>query len=323
MKTLSILLLLPLGIAAQGGIELTMFPSLTLSASSRGWGMGNTGIASSAANQALSYNVAATAFTQNMHQASVYYMPWLPGVSKDTRFMHADYLTSVGSSSAIGFAVNYLNMGTLAIRDENGATLGLYRANEYHLGSSYALQLGGGASLGATLRFFGNSMPAGILPNTYSVTGDLGYYQSCRLMDASKVLSWGAVVSNLGGNPYLPATAGIGIAYCQHLQTNDQFMVAVDAGRLLKDDWKGVRASWGVEYGFDESFFLRGGVSLENRSKGNRKFFSLGAGYKGFVSDQSWGVDIHYLIPFGVAGGASPFEHAYGLTLFIHIGNFQ
>lgn len=312
-----------MGALAQNGIELTRFPSLTLSASSRGWGMGNTGIASSTANQSLSYNVAAAAFTPNFHQASMHYMPWLPGVSKDTRFVHADYLASTGKASAFGLEVSYLDMGTLALRDDYGATLGLYKTSEYHIGTSYALQLGNGAALGATMRFFGNSMPAGILPNTYSVSGDIGYYQSCPLSDASKVLSWGAVVSNLGGNPYLPTTAGIGLAYCQHSETNDQLLVALDACRLLKDDWKGVRASIGAEYGFDESFFLRGGVGLENRYKGNRKYFSLGAGYKGFVSDQSWGVDIYYLIPFGVASGASPFEHAYGLTLFINIGNFQ
>jgi hypothetical protein len=57
--------------------------------------------------------------------------------------------------------------------------------------------------------------------------------------------------------------------------------------------------------------------------KGNRKFFSLGAGYKGFVSDQSWGFDIHWLVPFGTATVASPFQNAYGITLSLNLGSFQ
>ena len=322
MRAFLIILLLPLGLCAQVGPVLTSFPSLSIPASSRGLGMGNSGIASSVENQALSYNVAKAAFAQNLHQAAVHYMPWLPGVSSDARFVHADYLGALGTS-ALGFSVNYLNLGTVAIRDDNGATLGLYKSAEYNVGTSYALQLGASASLGATLRFLGNMMPAGVSKNTYSVCGDLGYYQSCQLGDASRVLSWGAVVSNLGGYSNLPTMAGVGVAYTQRDESNSQLMFTLDASRLLKDAWSGLRLSAGAEYGFDEQFFLRGGVNLESKDKGNRKFFSLGAGYKGFVSDQSWGLDIHYLVPFGVAGGASPFQNSYGLTLSLNIGNFQ
>lgn len=320
MRALITLLLLPALLQAQ---MLTGFPSLSIPASARGWAMGNTGIASAIENQALSYNIAQSAFTQNFHQASVHYMPWLPGVSNDAQFMHADYLASVGSSSAFGVMLNYLNLGTVAIRDDNGATLGLYHASEFNLGTSYALQLGGGASLGAAFRFFGNQVPAGAIPNTYGVCGDLGYYQSCTLSDASKTLSWGAVVLNLGGNTQLPSTAGIGVAYAQHDEGGNQLTVTADANRLLRDDWKGMRISAGAEYGFAEQFFLRGGVSLESKEKGNRKYISVGAGYKGFVSDQSWGLDLFWLVPIAVSAGVSPFQNSYGLTLKLNLGSFQ
>ncbi|MES2006375.1 MAG: PorV/PorQ family protein [Bacteroidota bacterium] len=322
MRAMLILLLLPVCVWSQGDLVLTSYPSLTIAASSRGWAMGGTGIAGSTENQSLSFNVAGTAFTQNLHQASVYYTPWLPGVSTDAKFVHADYLGSLGNTSALGFAVNFLNMGTIAVRDDNGATLGLYKANEYNIGMSYALQLGGSASLGAKFTFLGQSIPGGSIKNTFSICGDLGYYQSTQLGDASHLLSWGATVRNLGANNHLPSSAGIGLAYRQHSQSNDQFMFTLDASRLLEDDWKGLRISTGAEYAFDEMFFLRGGVTFENKSKGNRKYFSLGAGYKCFVSDQSWMLDLHYLVPFGFDGGVSPFQNSYGLTLSFNIGNF-
>lgn len=302
---------------------VTAFPSLKIPASSRGLAMGDGGIASSVENQVVSYNIARSAFLQNFHQASVSYMPWLPGISNDTRFIHADYLASMGSSSALGFAISYLNMGTMAIRDDNGATIGVYRSSEYHVGTSYALRLGDNASLGVAMRFLGQNIITGVIKPVYSLCGDIAYYQQINVGNESKILSWGATVTNLGANINLPSTAGLGIAYTQREEANSQFTLSFDATRLLRDDWRGVRLSGGAEYGYYEQFFLRGGVSIENELRGDRKFFSLGAGYKGFVFDQSCGFDIHYLVPFGVATAVSPFQNAYGFTLRLNLGNFQ
>lgn len=49
----------------------------------------------------------------------------------------------------------------------------------------------------------------------------------------------------------------------------------------------------GVEYWYDNQFALRGGYFHEHKSKGNRKFFTLGAGLKYNV----FGLDVAYLIP--------------------------
>ena len=73
---------------------------------------------------------------------------------------------------------------------------------------------------------------------------------------------------------------------------------------------------------FAEQFFLRSGFAWESIRSGNRKMISMGAGYKGFFMDQSMYLDVHYLVPLGSVV-LSPFEHGYGLTLGINIGNFQ
>jgi len=49
----------------------------------------------------------------------------------------------------------------------------------------------------------------------------------------------------------------------------------------------------GVEYWYDKQFALRGGFFYEDKTKGNRKFFSLGAGLKYNV----FGLDFSYLVP--------------------------
>jgi hypothetical protein len=49
----------------------------------------------------------------------------------------------------------------------------------------------------------------------------------------------------------------------------------------------------GVEYWYDQVFAVRGGFFYENKNKGNRKYFTLGAGLKYNV----FGLDFSYLIP--------------------------
>lgn len=52
-----------------------------------------------------------------------------------------------------------------------------------------------------------------------------------------------------------------------------------DSGSL-SEEFKEIMWSVGLEYSYTEQFFLRGGYYYENEYKGNRKYFSLGAGFK-------------------------------------------
>jgi hypothetical protein len=104
---------------------------------------------------------------------------------------------------------------------------------------------------------------------------------------------------------------------------NALFSSFADAPGGCKEELQEVRISCGTELSFDKSFFLRTGISLENRLKGSRKFFGFGVGYKGIISDQSWGLDLHYLVPFGTTGSVSPFQNVCGVTLHFSIGSFD
>jgi hypothetical protein len=91
----------------------------------------------------------------------------------------------------------------------------------------------------------------------------------------------------------------------------------------LHEELQEIRLNAGTEFAFDKSFFLRAGVSLENKLKGNRRFFGFGAGYKGIIADQSWGLDFHYLVPFGNIAAVSPFQNVFGFGLHFSIGSFD
>jgi len=66
--------------------------------------------------------------------------------------------------------------------------------------------------------------------------------------------------------------------------------------------------STGVEYWYDKVFAVRGGFFYENKYKGNRKYFTLGAGLKYNV----FGLDFSYLIPLEQQ---NPLENTLRFTL--------
>lgn len=306
MKYILIILLIPNLLRAQ----LTMH--------SRGAGMGDVGIAAANVSQTMGYNIGKTVFANHFHQASVSYLPYMRTLYQDTKFIRADYFSMVGESTSLGIAVNYLDLGNLTTRDDYGASLAIYRNVIYNLGASVGLKLSESSGIGSILRFVGErGFDMGGPTNHYGISGDLHYYQSIGKF------SLGAVVNNLGSDLWQASEAGFGIAYRDHDQESaKEWTVGMDIRRPLKGSFAAMRYTIGGEIGFVESFFIRSGLSLEHRDFGNRKYVSLGAGYKGFVDDQSWGIDLHYQIPFGLRTAFSPIQNAYGMSLYLNIGSF-
>jgi hypothetical protein len=161
---------------------------------------------------------------------------------------------------------------------------------------------------------------------------------------------------------FLATNLGIGISYTHpNADNTSQFTIALDANKLLvptppetdnnaniiagkdpnrsilnalfssfsdapegfKEELREIRVNAGAEFAYDKSFFLRAGLSLENKTKGNRKFVGLGVGYKGVINDQSYVIDFHYLIPFGTVTAISPFQNSWGFSLQFNIKNFE
>ncbi|MFZ4705031.1 MAG: type IX secretion system outer membrane channel protein PorV [Bacteroidales bacterium] len=71
----------------------------------------------------------------------------------------------------------------------------------------------------------------------------------------------------------------------------------------------------GLEYWYDKQFALRGGFFYEDKNKGNRKFFSLGAGLKYNV----FGLDFSYLIPMEQQ---NPLENTLRFSLIFDFDSF-
>jgi len=65
-----------------------------------------------------------------------------------------------------------------------------------------------------------------------------------------------------------------------------------DAPGGFKEELKEINFSLGVEYSYNDQFFVRGGYYYENPNKGNRQYFSMGAGFRMSVFQ----LDAAYLI---------------------------
>jgi hypothetical protein len=72
----------------------------------------------------------------------------------------------------------------------------------------------------------------------------------------------------------------------------------------------------GTEYSYDDKFFLRAGYFYENKSRGNRRYFSAGAGFNlDFMN-----VNISYLIPSGAGVTRNPLSNTLRLGVIFNIG---
>lgn len=161
---------------------------------------------------------------------------------------------------------------------------------------------------------------------------------------------------------FLPTNFGLGVAYTHPIsESAGSFTIALDANKLLvptppeldntgaivlgksadrsvlnalfssfgdapggfKEELQEIRVNAGAEFAYEKTFFLRCGLSLESKTKGNRKFVGLGAGYQGFIDDQSFSLDFHYLVPVGSVSAISPFQNSWGFSIAISIGKFE
>ncbi len=85
-----------------------------------------------------------------------------------------------------------------------------------------------------------------------------------------------------------------------------------DAPGGFNEELKEFSASIGAEYGYNDQFFVRAGYFYEDKTKGNRKYFSLGLGIKYNV----FGLNFSYLIPSGSGVNRNPLSNTlrFGLV---------
>jgi hypothetical protein len=229
----------------------------------------------------------------------------------------AGYTRKLSDKSGLGVALRFIN-SSLIKGDPNGSGT-TYKAGNTVAGdlSYYFTSAGGteslqGWSFGATLTNLG---------------GKIGYTTDAKQKD------------------FIPANLGLGTAYTKVYDENNRITFGLDVNKLLvptpplnadgnidpadleKYRAKSVVNSWfsslndapqgfgeelrefqisaGMEYWYTEQFALRAGYFYEDKTKGNRKYFTLGAGLKYNV----FGLNFSYIIPSGSGINQNPLSN--------------
>lgn len=90
-----------------------------------------------------------------------------------------------------------------------------------------------------------------------------------------------------------------------------------DAPGGFSEEMKEFQASIGAEYWYNNQFALRGGYFYEDRTKGNRRYFTTGVGIKYNV----FGLNFSYLIPTGSGNNQNPLANTLRFSLVFDLGS--
>lgn len=223
------------------------------------------------------------------------------------------YSRKLGAKSGLGVAVRYIS-SDLAGGTVNGVSYkkGSSVAGDLHYFHNGLKENGGGFNWGVTLSNLG---------------AKIGYTSDDNQKD------------------FIPANLGIGGAYTKVFDADNKITFAADVNKLLVptpanlDDSagladyrsKGVVSSWfssfsdgkgseefreitasiGAEYWYKDQFAFRAGYFYESPLKGNRKYFTVGAGLK----YNTVGLNFAYLLPSGSGVNRNPLSNTLRFSL--------
>lgn len=227
----------------------------------------------------------------------------------------AGYSRKLSKKLALGVALRYIN-SNLASGTINGVS---YKA---------------GSSVAGDLSLFHNGTKEDGSGLNYGVTlSNLG----------SKI----AYTNDANQKDFIPANLGIGVAYTKAFDENNKLTIGLDLHKLLvptppalgdsagladyrsqgvvsswfksfgdapdgfSEEIKEIQASIGAEYWYNNQFALRAGYFYEHPTKGNRKYFTLGAGLK----YNMFGLNFSYLLPSGNGINRNPLSNTLRFSL--------
>jgi len=231
------------------------------------------------------------------------------------------YSRKVSTKLAVGVALRYINSNlTRGYAASNGIT--------YKAGSA----ISGDLSL-----FYDNTREDGS-----------GFRAGLALSNLGSKISY---TNDAQQKDYIPANLGIGFSYTAAFDESNKILFGIEANKLMVptpplatgdsatdanalSDYrsKGIVNSWfssfgdagnfgdelaeyqvglGAEYSYNDQFFVRGGYFYEDKTKGNRKFFTAGIG----IVYNVFGLNFSYLIPSGNGVNRNPLSNTLRFSL--------
>lgn len=187
-----------------------------------------------------------------------------------------------------------------------------------------------------------------------SVAGDLGIYYDAK-DEAGNGFTFGGTLSNLGAKisytdnadqkDFIPANLGLGFTWNKAFDEQNKITLGIDLNKLLVPTFdgdpastadleayrrKGVPGSWfssfsdfpgqanvslGAEYWYNNQFAFRAGYFFEDKSRGNRRYFTAGLGLKYNI----FGLNFSYLAPSGSGVTQNPLSNTLRFSVLFDL----
>jgi hypothetical protein len=225
----------------------------------------------------------------------------------------AAYSRMLGKNISGSVTLRYINSNLTQGQNVNGqstqvgqavaADIGMFYSKKIKLGKTKAkLNIGTSISNMGNKISYSESLERDFLPMNFrfgpSLTLDLDKYNQLTLaVDINKLLVPTPPIYALDSSNN-PIPDGNGWKIESGMDPNRSvgnalFTSWYDAPGGFKEEMREFYIGGGAEYVYDKKFFIRAGYFYEHATKGNRKYFTLGAGFKYNV----FALDFSYLIP--------------------------
>lgn len=235
--------------------------------------------------------------------------------------IQAGYSRRLSDQLGIGIGLKYIN-SNLASGTYNGATykagsavaadLGLYYTGQNEAGQGWAF---GAAlsNLGSKIGYTDNAEQKDFIP------ANLGLGTTyTRVIDETNKISFGLDVNKL----LVPTPPGQNAsqedfdAYRRKSVVSSWMSSFGDAPDGFGEELKEFQISVGGEYWYNNQFAIRAGYFYEHETKGNRRFFTAGAGLKYNV----FGLNFSYLVPTGSGVNQNPLSNTLRFSIVFDLG---
>ena len=225
----------------------------------------------------------------------------------------AGYSRKLSNKIGMGIALRYIS-SDLASGTFNGSTFkkGSSVAGDIHVFGHGLKSDGSGFNWGATLSNLGSKISYGDDANQKDyIPANLGLGATyTKVFDADNKITFGLDLNKLMV-PIPPRFDGDSAAYLQDVKDYREQGVVSSWFKSFGDskgqggELKEFTISTGAEFNYKDQFMFRAGYFYESPIKGNRKYFTLGAGLK----YQMIALNISYLLPSGSGTNRNPLSN--------------
>lgn len=231
----------------------TAVPFMVIAPDARSGALGEAGVAISSDANAVHWNPGKLPFAENQLGMALTVTPWLGKLGiKDMYLSYLSGYYKLTKERVIYGSLTFFDLGDIQFTDENGTDLQIHNPTEYNLTSGYAMKFSKTLGVGVSLKYIYSNLSGqqalaggGSTKPGQTAAADLStYYTKDMVVNAKKAnLAAGLSISNVGAKiaytnsgeerDFIPTNMRLGTAFKYEIDPYQNFMITVDANKLL------------------------------------------------------------------------------------------